>query len=336
MTSHDKAFERLLELGNPTERWTRNELLDRALRTTLTLTDADAVIILSSPRGREERIALHNGSSVLAVLQPPPEGSEVIRSLVQSGQPLLVPDLSEQPQFAGTDSCPGLEAGPVIFSPLRQRNLAPSYLAAYRRRGRAQFATHDIRSILLLGAWLNAALENLRLSTSRERLAVTDDLTNVYNLRFLKVALGREIRRAHRFGHAVSIAKIDVDDLDPGSGESDGPPTAAFLGEVAMVLAREVRSFDILGKYDRDKLMLLLPQTSREGAVEVAERARAAVQRHSFSLGDAGTITLSVGVASSPQDGSDVEKLMAAADRALQKALEQGRNCVATVARRAA
>ena len=336
MASNDKASERLLELGGPTERLTRKELLDRALRTTLALTDADAVVILTTSRGREERLALHEGSSVLAVLQPLPQGSEVIRSLAQSYQPLVIPDLSEEAPFNETDGCPGVGAGPAIFSPLRHRNLAPCYLAAYKRQGRPRFTSHDVQSMLLLGAWLRAAMENLRLSTGREKLAVTDDLTNVYNARFLKAALGREIGRAHRFGHPVSIVKMHLDGLANGTGDSDGPPTAAFLAEVAAVLAAQVRSFDILGKADRGSFVLLLPQTSQEGALEVAERARAAVESHSFSIGQAGTITLSAGVASSPQHGSDAEKLLAAADRALQKAMAQGSNRVATLTRRAA
>ena len=332
MASHDKAFEKLLELGDPTERLTRNELLDRALRTTLAVTDADAVVILTTSRGREERLTLHEGSSVLAVLQPHPEGSQVIPSLAQGSQPLVFLDLAEEAHFVAADSCPGVDPGPVIFSPLRHRNLAPSYLAVYRRRGRQRFTTHDVQSMLLLGAWLSTALENLRLSTTKERLAVTDDLTNVYNSRFLKAALGREIQRGHRFGHPVSIAKIRLN----GLADETGPLAAAFLGEVAVVLAAQVRSFDILGRHGRDNFVLLLPQTSQEGALEVAERARAAVESHAFSMGQAGTITLSAGVASCPQDGSDAEKLLAAADRALQRAMAQGSNCVATLSRRAA
>jgi diguanylate cyclase (GGDEF)-like protein len=335
MTSPNRTIEVLLDLGNPTERWTRTELLDRALRTALTLTDADAAVILTSSHGREQRLALHGGSAVLAALQSPPSGSEVLRALVQGREPLLVPDLSEDARWATTDACPGLEAGPVLFSPLRQRGLVPAYIAAYRRRGRARFTPHDIHSILLLGAWLNTALENLRLSTSRERLAVTDELTDVYNFRFFKSALGREIRRAQRFGHELSTVKIAVDPPAHTGAGTDGA-TGSLFAELARVLAQQVRSFDILAKCGTGQFMLLLPETHREGAMEVAERVRVAVEAHAFAPSPAGVVTLSLGVASFSEDASDAHGLLTAADRALGKATEQGRNCVATAARRAA
>ena len=337
MIPYDKAFEVLLELGNSTERWTGNELFDRALRACLMLTEADAVIILTSSRGLEERIALHTGSSVLAVLQAPPVGSEVIRNLAQSCQPLAVPDLTEEPQIAAADGCPGVDPGPVLYVPLRLRQLAPAYLAAYRRRGRARFTRYDVRSMLLLGAWLSSAIETLRLSSGRERLAITDELTSVYNLRFLEAALARELRRGRRFGHEVSIAKIEVDRSYPvGDAEPDDSTAATILAELALVLSRQVRSFDLLGRGDGNTFLLLLPQTTREDAVDVAERARVAVESHSFSDRPAGAMTLSVGVATALEDGADAGKLLAAADRALERAREQGRNCVATLPRRAA
>ena len=109
-----------------------------------------------------------------------------------------------------------------------------------------------------------------------------------------------------------------------------------MLLEVAGVLGRHVRSFDILGKCDPDRFMLLMPQTNRRGALEVAERLRAAMESHSFSSGQPGAVTLSIGVAISPKDGAEVEKLLEAADRALHQATEQGKNRVATLPRRAA
>jgi len=334
VTPPDKAIDVLLELANPAERWTRAELLDRALRTALTLTDADAVVVLTTARGREERLALHGGSAVLAKLQSSPEGSEMLRGLIESRHPLLIPDLSEEPRIAATDGCPGVEAGPAMFTPLRQRNRAPAYVAAYRRRGRARFTMHDVRSTLLLGAWLSTAMETLHHTTSRERLAVTDDATDVYNFRFLKSALGRETRRAQRFGQELSVVKLDVDPFAPGAVV---PSQGSLLAELASVLSGIVRSFDIVAKCGSDQFMLLLPETGREGAMEVAERVRAAIESHGFPPAPRGSVTASLGVACFPADAADTAELLAAAERALRKAAEHGRNRVATSsARRAA
>lgn len=329
MSSPDKALDLLLELGNPAERWTRSELLDRALRTLQALTDADAVIVLTTSREHEERIALYGGSSVLAVLQSASTGSEVIRGLLESNHALQIADLVDEARFLATDACPGVEAGPVLFSSLRQKSLAPAYLAAFRRRGRARFNMHDLRGMLLLGAWLDAAIEGQHFASTRERLAILGEGANVYRFRFLKEALDRELRRGRRFGQEVSIVKVQLDDPAPAAGSS-------LMAEVAGVLASEIRSFDILGTCDRDTFLLVLPQTNRKGAVEMAERARAAVEGREFSTGPAGSVTMSAGVVSSPRDGADVKHLLEAAALALRKAKEQGKNSVATPSRRAA
>jgi diguanylate cyclase (GGDEF)-like protein len=336
MASQDKAFEILLELGMPAERPTRAELLDHALRAALALMDADAVAILTSSDQRGERLVLHAGSAMTAAIPVPPNGSEVLRNLAGGSQPLVVSDLSEDARFAATDGCPGVEAGPVIFTPLRQRKLHPAYIAAYRGRGRARYTMADIRQMLLLGAWFGAALESLRLSTSTEKIVVTDDLTDVYNYRFLKTALRRELRRASRFGQELSLVMVGVDQFKEFREANGDLRAAVLLKEVAAIVARQMRSFDVLAKRGEDGFVVIVPQTHREGAAELAERMREAVERHAFSLATAGKTTVSFGVASFPQDGSDIKDLVAATEHALQRAKREGSNRVATPASQAA
>ena len=332
----DKAVDMLLALGDPAERRTRSQLLDLALRTTLTLTEADAAAILTPSSKRGERLVLHSGSSTPATLQLPPKGSEVLNTLGKSTQPLVLADLLDDPRISSADGCPGVEAGPTMFTPLRQRGLSPAYVAAYRRRGRARYTMADTRLMVLYGVWLGTALDHLRLSTGTEKVTVTDELTDVYNYRFLKTALNREIRRASRFGQELSLANIGIDNLQAQITEHGELRGNLLVKELASVLAQQVRSFDVLGRYGEDTFMLILPQTGRSGATEAAERMRAAVERHAFSAATAGSITASVGIACFPQDASDLGDLVAASERALQPARQRGVNSVATLARKAA
>ena len=332
----DKAVDMVLALGDPAERKTRPQLLDSALRTTLTLMEADGAAILPPSTRRGDRLVLHAGSSSAATIQLAAKGSEVVRTLAESVQPILLSDLLDDQRFSGADGCPGVEAGPTIFTALRQRNFGPAYVAAYRRRGRARFTATESRLLVLFGVWLGTALDHIRLSTGTERVAVTDDLTDVYNYRFLKTALNREIRRASRFGQELSLATIAVDNLQSIVTEHGELRGNLVLKEVASVLAQQVRSFDVLGRYGEEDFMLILPQTGRDGATEAAERMRGAVERNAFSSTPAGAITASVGIASFPQDAADLGDLVAAADRALQQARSRGSNTVATLNRKAA
>jgi diguanylate cyclase (GGDEF)-like protein len=337
MTSRqDKAVEMLLELGDPAERRTRSQLLDLALRTTLTLTEGDAAAIVTPTIRRGERLVLHAGSPSAASLPLDPKGSEVLRTMSETCQPLVLPDLLDDPRFAGADACPGVESGPVLYTPLRQRNLGLAYVAAYRRRGRARYTMSDSRLMVLFGVWLGTALDHIRISTGTEKVSVTDDLTDVYNYRFLKNALHREIRRASRFSQALSLAIIAPDNLRSLIAEHGELRGSLLLKEMATVLTQQVRSFDVLGRYGDDAFMLILPQTDRSGAVEAGERMRTAVARHTFSSSSPGAVTASVGIGSFPQDAADLNDLLAATDRALQKARKDGPNSVGTLERKAA
>jgi diguanylate cyclase (GGDEF)-like protein len=336
MASSDKSLELLLELGNPAARCTRADLIDHALRTTLALTDADAAAILSPTSRRGERLVLHAGSAAPATLPPPSEASAVVATLTESCLPLSVPDLADEPRIAASDGCPGVELGPAMYTPLRHRDPVLGYIAAYRRRGRARFTTSDTRLILMLSAWLSTALENIRLATGMERLAITDDLTEVYNSRFLQTALRRELRRASRYGEHLSVALIEVDNLAAYRDEYGAPRGGLLLREVATLLAQQVRAFDLMGRQGAERFMLVLPQTGIEGAVDVAERMRAAVEAHAFAPRAAGGITVSLGVASFPQEGAEATALVAKATRALMYAQQRGMNCVKTLLPRAA
>lgn len=331
MSSSDRTLESLLELGNPTVRRTRAEHLEHAMRVALMLMDADAVVALTPANRRGKRLALHAGSTAAAVLPAPTQGSEVARSLTECCQPILFPDLSADARAAAGDNCPGVEAGPAMFVPLRQRDPVAGYLAVYKGCGRAPFTTSDSRLILLLSAWLSTTLDGLRLLSGLERLAVTDDLTEVYNSRFLVAALRREIRRASRFNQELSIVRVDVDNLKAYNAERGDLHGSLLLKEVASLLAQQIRSFDLMARYDDDEFMLILPQTGRDGAMVAAERMRSAVERHAFPPTDAGAVTVSLGVASFPLDGADSAALIAASDRALRQAKQRGMNCAETL-----
>jgi diguanylate cyclase (GGDEF)-like protein len=328
MSTQDKALKYLLEMGDPSVRRTSAEQLDHALRTVLALTDGDAAVVLPPATKRGERLVLHAGSSGTAILPPPERGSELVRALAADAEPILVADLAEDGQFGETDGCPGVESGPVLFVALRQRNPEPGYLAVYRRRGRARFNPADTRSMVLVAAWLGNALEMLRLSVGAEKLSLSDDLTQVYNARFLKTALKREVKRAGRFAQELSVVLADVDQYDVWCSENGEVKGGVLLREVAALLARQVRAFDLMARFSGNQFMVVLPQTGREGALEVAERMRAAVAAHTFSSEMTGAITLSLGMASFPQGGVEVPALLASAERALARARQHGANRV--------
>ena len=333
MTSHERDLASLLDLGTRLGVHSRSERLGLALHSARSLVACEGVAVLSMYRRGLERIVLGPESPMPREVEP---GSDAAaRWMGQARGPLLIADLGSDARLRA-DGCPGVEAGPALFVPMRGRSNASGYIALYRSRGQQPFNDQDARMVTLLSAWAGLAIENLRLAERVEKLAITDDLTQVYNFRFLKTALRREIRRATRFGQEMSLIMLDVDNLKAYNDKHGHLRGSFLLKGMAQLLSRNLRSFDLIAKYGGDEFTLILPQTTREGALVVAERMRSAVETTEFPLAPRGAITVSLGVSTFPNDASDSLGLIRVADLALYRAKQSGRNRTELIPRKAA
>ena len=307
----------------------RAEWIDLALQSAISLVPCDGAVAVARHREGFER---WSRSGAHAAAGPPLEAgaSPLVDWLGRHRQPLRVADLAADPRLFA-DAHPTVGAGPALFAPVADRRRSLGYIAAYRRSGAAPFTEEQVRVMALLASWTGMALETLRLSERVEKLAITDDLTQVYNYRFLKTALRREMKRAMRFGQELSLVMLDVDNLKAYNDRHGHLRGSFLLKRLARLLAEHVRSFDLIAKYGGDEFTLILPQTGQDGARIVAERMRAAVMAHGFPLAPPGSITISLGLATFPADARDGRELIRAADRALYRAKQSGRNRVATL-----
>ena len=196
--------------------------------------------------------------------------------------------------------------------------------------GEREFTDEEKDILHLVAKHCAGAIGNLRAFQEVESLAITDELTRLYNYRFLKTALRREVARASRYGQTFSIIMIDVDHLKKYNEQHGHLGGSELLRQLAGILARNSRAIDLVAKYGGDEFLVILPQTRMDGAVSMGERTCASVAACAFPHCEPGAITVSMGVASFPQNGATMESLLAAADEALFRAKRQGRNCVVT------
>jgi diguanylate cyclase (GGDEF)-like protein len=161
-----------------------------------------------------------------------------------------------------------------------------------------------------------------------EALSVTDDLTQLYNSRYLSQVLRRETKRASRSGRPLSLLFIDLDGFKAINDTHGHLYGSRALVEAASVIRASARETDMVARFGGDEFALILPDTGSEGAVAVGERIRDRIAEYRF-LEDAGlsiSLTVSVGVATLPDVAASAEGLVQAADEAMYWVKEHGKN----------
>src|SRR5262249_44942251 len=177
--------------------------------------------------------------------------------------------------------------------------------------------------VAVILAWLLArTLTRLHDRVAAE--ALTDPLTGLWNRRWMGEALEREVARAMRFGHAISMIILDVDDFKRINDRRGHLQGDIVLEQVADQVRAATRSIDVAARYGGDELALVLVETGREGAKIVAERLQESTRELEIPLrdGDGASmqVTLSIGIATIPDSAEGLESLVDAADRALLRA----------------
>jgi diguanylate cyclase (GGDEF)-like protein len=162
-----------------------------------------------------------------------------------------------------------------------------------------------------------------------ERSAITDDLTGLYNRRYFQSSLDIEIRRSRRYSLALALLMLDLDSFKSVNDLYGHPFGDLVLQLVGQVLRRAVRESDLACRVGGDEFAVILPETDRLGAFSVADRIRREIESHFMEQpigGRAVVMTLSGGIASYPQDGTDPAALAKSSDQALYHSKAHGRN----------
>jgi diguanylate cyclase (GGDEF)-like protein len=181
----------------------------------------------------------------------------------------------------------------------------------------------------------NPKVIEIAIYENTERSAQTDGLTGLYNHAFLVQALRRELQRARRHARAAALVMLDLDDFKRVNDTRGHPVGDRVLVTVATLVRGCLREIDTAARYGGEEFALLLPETSRAGAVVVAERIRDKAERHFARRRGGPRVTLSGGVATFPDDASDAEGLIRRADQALYRAKAAGKNRVLAARARA-
>lgn len=169
-----------------------------------------------------------------------------------------------------------------------------------------------------------------RLEQKLERLSITDELTGLYNLRYLLMKLDECAAETERYGATFSVASLDIDYFKSVNDRWGHPTGDRVLQGIAELLRQRTRRADIVARTGGEEFIVLMPRTSLNDARHMMESLRSDLAEKVFTSdsGDAFSVTLSAGVASWSEHTGSVSHLLSACDQSLYAAKHAGRNRV--------
>ena len=224
----------------------------------------------------------------------------------------------------GTDITDGL-----LLS-IRSKNTLQAVVALFNDPAKPFPSDFKQKSLHFLLEQCSLAFENAGRYASARDLLYVDELTGLFNYRYLDISLDRELKRSDRFGSPLSMIFIDLDLFKQVNDTHGHLVGSRVLNEVGHLLKKSVRDVDIVIRYGGDEYTVLLVETGDRGAAIVAERIRRSIEAHLFQATEGLNIrlTASLGYACYPTDTQSKLELMELADKAMYRGKEEGKNCV--------
>jgi diguanylate cyclase (GGDEF)-like protein len=250
----------------------------------------------------------------------------------RTGKPLAIAAIDKAVLASLPAELRAMKLGRVLVVPLLKAGTPLGLLVLARRT--AAFDAATVRAIEPVRASLVLLIEqivHLEKISVYSNFANLDGLTGLYTHRYFQEALGKEIARAQRLGYPISLMMIDIDRFKQYNDTFGHPQGDVALKEIASVLKRSIRSYDLAARYGGEEMVLVLPQASPHKALPLAERIRTTVAELPFRGATSShrvQLTISVGVAGLPAHAKSQSELIERADQALYLAKEEGRNRV--------
>lgn len=260
-------------------------------------------------------------------------GEGVAGKVVETGQPMIVDDVQKCSYFnPEIDKLTNFKTRNILAVPLKARGKIIGAFEIINKKGKSEgsFTEKDLETVMLFLEPAAIALENAMLFQKTKELTLIDDLTHLFNTRYLYQSLKSEISRGKRYGYPLAVIFLDLDGFKAVNDINGHLVGSATLKIVAKILKDGIRNVDIAARYGGDEFTLILPNTDAEGAKVVAERLRSKIENHPYEedLGVKIKLSASFGIAIFPQNGDNPEVLIQKADQAMYKVKETTKNAI--------
>ncbi len=260
-------------------------------------------------------------------------GEGISGIVLETGVPMAVSNIEEDIRVSRSNRV-RYKTKSFISLPLKIRNKSIGVLNLADKKDGTGFSDNDVKLLEAIALYSAVAIERriyYQSSIDLRKISITDPLTSLLNRRYFEERISEEMERSKRHRQPFSLIILDIDNfknLNDSFGHLFGDE---ILKTTTSVIRRCVRIIDIAARYGGEEFAIILPTTDKNDAVIIAERIRSEIEGTVCLVKDTGTtlnITVSLGIASFPEDASAAEELINNADRALYRAKSQGKNKV--------
>ncbi|MDQ4143598.1 MAG: diguanylate cyclase [Actinomycetota bacterium] len=328
-TSHDQLHKAIRRVGEALRSAHDVRMIFEAVLTTSAqAVAADAGVLWSFTPARDELYPAATfglGDHAVGSMKV---GEGIAGLVAERGRTVVVQENVGPQPASGEPRLPVAMAVP-LYSDSHMRGV----VVTYRLDAHRPFSQTDLETVIFLAEQAGVAIENVALHEEAQRLSLTDGLTHTYNRRYFQMQFRQVLATATRFERPFSLLMLDLDhfkDINDTYGHQRGDSTLIEFSQRVTKLLREVDTF---ARYGGEEFICLLSETDVQGAVITAEKIREAIRSAPFGSPDQPPVelTVSIGVATYPQHGVAYRNLVEAADQAMYRAKQTGRDrvCVA-------
>ncbi|MCL5023144.1 MAG: sensor domain-containing diguanylate cyclase [Nitrospirae bacterium] len=227
---------------------------------------------------------------------------------------------------------PNYRTSSFVSVPLRIGEETIGVLNFADKRGGEPFTKADGDFLIAFAAYVSIAIRGTQcylMSEQMRTLSITDSLTGLFNRRYFDNRLFEELQRATRYETVFALAIFDIDDFKLFNDTEGHPAGDEVLKTIANIARESLRSIDIIARFGGEEFSIIMPQTDKDKALLVAERVRTNIRDFvpmNWKTFPQDKITVSVGLATFPADGTDAKALIRSADKALYRAKVNGKN----------